>query len=73
MVLQLQYLQELRPGGPLAGEMELEVIEEYLQEHSGEEPRAQSRSDGEIIIAGQLKIAVIICYSACQKMNKTII
>ncbi|KAL7864445.1 hypothetical protein AOLI_G00158650 [Acnodon oligacanthus] len=47
----LQYLQELHPCGLSAGEMELEVIEEYLQEHSGEEPRAQSWTEGEIIIA----------------------
>ncbi|XP_072553484.1 uncharacterized protein [Salminus brasiliensis] len=47
----LQYLQELCPAGPSAGEMELEVIEEYLQEHSGEEQRVQSGTDDQIVIA----------------------
>ncbi|KAG9269921.1 Friend leukemia integration 1 transcription factor-like [Astyanax mexicanus] len=47
----MQYLQELRSVVPPAGEMELQVIEEYLQEHSGEETRSQNRTDGEILIA----------------------
>ncbi|XP_066529190.1 transcription factor Spi-B-like [Hoplias malabaricus] len=50
----LQYLQDLRvpdSGVPSAGEMELEVIEEYLQEHSGEECRTQNQTEGEVVIA----------------------
>ncbi|KAK1802000.1 hypothetical protein P4O66_022240, partial [Electrophorus voltai] len=50
----IHYLQGVRagPGEPSAGEVDLDMIEEYLKEHTGEvQPRAciQSRSNGELL------------------------
>lgn len=55
-MLQVQYFQDLGPREALSGNLDLDMIEEYLQEHSVEvmsAPCVQRRNQEEHSMAGE--------------------